>query len=60
MALLHRTAEGGPRVETRLLIAYLLIAILVAAGVFFARRALRKRQEHRQMLRGRRYHRKKA
>ncbi len=38
--------------ETRLIIAYLLIGLLVAAAAFGARHLLLKRREHRRVRRG--------
>jgi hypothetical protein len=53
-------AAGDWIVETRLLIAYMLIAALVIAGMLLARHVARKRHEHRYMMRGRRYYRKRT
>jgi hypothetical protein len=38
--------------ETRLIIAYLLIALLIVVAGVFARHVALKRREHRRMMRG--------
>jgi hypothetical protein len=43
--------------ETRLLIAYLLMAVLVAAAALLARHFAVKRRQHRQLMRGQGLHR---
>jgi hypothetical protein len=42
--------------ETRLIIAYLLIALLAAMVALFARHIALKRREHRRLMRGRGAH----